>query len=144
MKQYRKPVCFSTIKADVTVNTPIWIVSKAATEIKRVFRGRKGREEAQLTLQRRNDSRQRSLFDYFTIQLQRCFRGYYSRKYRKDHAARKAYIRQIEEKNREVLEMMSQYALLQVSVRSLTFWCCRSSSTKLLNELHITSHRWLW
>jgi hypothetical protein len=60
------------------------------------------------------------LFDYFTIQLQRCFRGYYSRKYRKDHSARRAYFKQVAEKNQEVLEMMSEYALVQVSVSILS------------------------
>ena len=94
--------------------------SDAATEIKRVVRGHVGRRQAQLRLQEVRDSRQRSLFDYFTIQLQRCFRGYYSRKYKKDHSARRAYFKKVAEKNQEVLEMMSEYALVQVSV-SISF-----------------------
>jgi hypothetical protein len=93
--------------------------SDAATEIKRVVRGHVGRRQAQLRLQEVRDSRQRCLFDYFTIQLQRCFRGYYSRKYKKDHSARRAYFKKVAEKNQEVLEMMSEYALVQVSVSIL-------------------------
>lgn len=94
----------------------LFLRSDAATEIKRVVRGHVGRRQAQLRHQEIRDSRQRSLFDYFTIQLQRCFRGYYSRKYRKDHSARRAYFKKVAEKNQEVLEMMSEYALVQVSV----------------------------
>lgn len=94
----------------------LYLRSDAATEIKRVVRGHVGRRQAQLRHQEIRDSRQRSLFDYFTIQLQRCFRGYYSRKYRKDHSARRAYFKKVAEKNQEVLEMMSEYALVQVSV----------------------------
>jgi hypothetical protein len=94
--------------------------SDAATEIKRVVRGHVGRRQAQLRLQEVRDSRQRCLFDYFTIQLQRCFRGYYSRKYKKDHSARRAYFKKVAEKNQEVLEMMSEYALVQVSVSILS------------------------
>lgn len=51
------------------------------------------------------------------IQLQRCFRGYYSRKYKQDHARRKQYCRMIEEKGRMVLEGMEKYLSEQSEVR---------------------------
>ena len=60
--------------------------------------------------------RQSSLFQYFTLQIQRCFRGYYSRKYLTDHSARRAYFKSIADKNQEVLDMMAEYALVQISV----------------------------
>lgn len=53
---------------------------------------------------------------YLVGQLQRCFRGYYSRKYKQDHARRKQYCRMIEEKGRVVLEGMEKYFLEQAEV----------------------------
>lgn len=58
-----------------------------------------------------------SFLHYMVIQLQRCFRGYYSRKYKQDHARRKQYCRMIEEKGRLVLEGMERYLMEQTEVR---------------------------
>ena len=86
--------------------------------IKRAYRGYEGRKEARIRVQDRKNFQQSSLFQYFTIQLQRIFRGYYSRKYLSDHSARRAYFKSIADKNQEVLDMMAEYALVQISVRN--------------------------
>ena len=91
--------------------------SAAATEIKRVVRGHWGRCEFRIRRQDRWESRQRSLYNYFIIQIQKCYRGFHSRKYRQNHFARRAYFKQIAEKNEEVLKMMAEYAALQETVR---------------------------
>ena len=71
-----------------------------------------------MRLQNRWEFRQRSLFNYFAIQIQKCYRGFHSRKYRQNHSARRAYFKQIAEKNEEVLKMMAEYAALQETVGS--------------------------
>ena len=50
---------------------------------------------------------------FLCIQLQRCFRGYYSRKYKHDQARRKLYCRMIEQKGQEILDEMAEYARIQ-------------------------------
>lgn len=84
--------------------------SDAATELERVFRGHLGRTRARNTLHSRAELRQICLFQYFAVQIQRNFRGYYSRKYKRNHAARKAYFKAVADKNKEVLAMMENYA----------------------------------
>ena len=66
-----------------------------------------------------------SLFQYFAAQIQRCFRGFYSRKYRQNHAARIAYFKSVSDKNEEVLAMMEEYANEQAMV-SVLCWLLRS------------------
>jgi hypothetical protein len=87
--------------------------SDAATELERVFRGHLGRTRARNALHSRVELRQICLFQYFAVQIQRSFRGYYSRKYKRNHAARKAYFKEVADKNKEVLAMMENYANAQ-------------------------------
>jgi hypothetical protein len=79
-------------------------------------RGYNGRQKAHLKQQEKVEYRQASLFQYFIIQIQRCFRGFYSRKYRQNHAARKTYFKSVADKNQEILDMMAEYALVQMTV----------------------------
>jgi hypothetical protein len=51
-----------------------------------------------------------SLFNYLCIQIQRCFRGYYSRKYKHDQARRREYVRMILEQGESVRAGLAQYA----------------------------------
>ena len=90
--------------------------SDAATEVERVFRGHLGRIRARNALQDRTEARQICLFQYFAIQMQRSFRGYYSRKYKRNHASRKAYVKTVIDKNNQVLSMMENYANEQAQV----------------------------
>ena len=83
--------------------------------IQRVFRGHLGRRIAGNTKVERNEKRLASFFTYFALQMQRCFRGYYSRKYRSNHADRKKFIGDLEETGRKVREMMFQYSLEQAA-----------------------------
>eukprot|EP00605_Chrysophyceae_sp_TOSAG23-4_P000038 GSChrysophyteH1.ASY1.ANO1.40.1 assembled CDS len=83
------------------------------TKIQCLFRGLLGRKKAGEAKAAKNENRVRSLFTYFAISLQRVFRGYYSRKYRSNHADRKKFIGDLEETGRKVREMMWQYSMDQ-------------------------------
>jgi len=102
--------------------------SNAATEIERVFRGHRGRTRARNAYNERAEMRQVCLFQYFAAQIQRCFRGFYSRKYKQNHAARRAYFKSVSDKNEEVLAMMENYANEQAMVRHVmtVIFCPRS------------------
>ena len=100
------------------------IFSFKANEIQRVFRGHIGRV---ITRERRRDlleSRELSFFTYLCIQLQKCFRGYYSRKYKHDQARRKQYCRMLIEKGELVRQNIQQYAqeLAEVSQQCITVY----------------------
>lgn len=92
------------------------IISYAANEIQRVFRGMVGRVKSLSEALLKKQNRQLYYLHYLCIQIQRCFRGYHSRKYKQDQARRKRYIRTLEEKRREILEQMQKYAFEQAEV----------------------------
>jgi hypothetical protein len=83
--------------------------------IQRVFRGHIGRRLAADARGDRSEKRLASFFTYFVMQMQRCFRGYYSRKYRSNHADRKKFIGDLEETGRKVREMMFNYSVEQAA-----------------------------
>eukprot|EP01031_Cornospumella_fuschlensis_P035376 gene35376-42873_t len=88
------------------------IISKqmfAAGEVQRLFRAAMGRKRAHANDEQKQRDRHLAFLHYLCIQLQRSFRGYYSRKYKHDQHRRKLYCRMIAEKNEEVLEKMRQY-----------------------------------
>lgn len=92
------------------------LFSYAANEIQRVFRGIVGRLKSLSEAVQKSQRRKLYYLHYLCIQLQRCFRGYHSRKYKYDQARRKLYIRMLEEKRREVLQQMEKYAAEQAEV----------------------------
>ena len=51
------------------------------------------------------------------MQVQKSFRGYYSRKYKQDHSSRKKYLKSVEEVGEKIRESMRQYAETQAEVR---------------------------
>lgn len=75
-----------------------------------------GRKKAKSEFNDKQTQRQLHYIHYLCIQIQRCFRGFYSRKYKRDHARRKAYCRMIEEKGKEILNNMQQYVFEQTEV----------------------------
>jgi hypothetical protein len=75
-----------------------------------------GRTKVKNAFQARDEYRQLCLFQYFAAQIQRSFRGYYSRKYRQNHFSRKAYFKTIAEKNKEIREQLAKYAEEQAEV----------------------------
>jgi hypothetical protein len=87
--------------------------SRNATEIQRIFRASMGRKKATSEKQARLDFRRYALKKYFCMQIQKCFRGYYSRKYRSNHSDRKRFIDDLEETGRRVREMMYDYSMNQ-------------------------------
>lgn len=90
--------------------------SLAATEIQRVFRGHLGRERVKYFFYEREQIRQFARFQYFALQLQKCFRGYYSRKYRRNHARRKQYIKDVIDVGEKVRSMLKNYSEEQTEV----------------------------
>jgi hypothetical protein len=62
------------------------------------------------------ERRRYSVFEYFALQLQKSFRGYYSRKYRQNHASRKQYLQHVILVGQEVRDAMDRYAQQQEEV----------------------------
>ena len=62
--------------------------------------------------------RQLSIFHYYCIQIQKGFRGFYSRKYKADQAKRSQYRRALIEQSEVVRQTLQKYAedLATVSV----------------------------
>ena len=88
----------------------------AANAIERVFRGHAGRLFFKRILQKKKQLRRLATFTYFALQLQKCFRGFYSRKYRQNHASRKRYLQHVVLVGQEVRESMKTYAKKQTEV----------------------------
>lgn len=92
----------------------IYYKNLAANIIERVFRGHSGRLFFQKINQMKQQRRRLATFTYFALQLQKCFRGFYSRKYRQNHASRKRYLQHVVLVGQEVRESMKIYAQKQI------------------------------
>ena len=55
-------------------------------------------------------SRNFAIFQYFALQLQKSFRGYYSRKYRQNHHLRKLYLENVKSAGERVRQATEAYA----------------------------------
>jgi hypothetical protein len=86
------------------------VYSYTAREIERVFRGHMGRQRSRAARRARAEQRNFYFLHFLCIQMQRCFRGYYSRKYKHNQERRKEYCRIIAEKGREAVAQMAAYA----------------------------------
>lgn len=82
----------------------------AATEIERVVRGHAGRLICHRKYEEKASARSFAIFQYFALQLQKCFRGYYSRKYRQNHHLRKLYLQNVKTAGERVRQSMEDYA----------------------------------
>lgn len=82
----------------------------AAREIERVFRGHAARLIFRRMGQEKEAARKFAIFQYFALQLQKCFRGYYSRKYRQNHHLRKLYLQNVKSAGERVRQSMESYA----------------------------------
>ncbi len=67
-----------------------------------------------------------ALRHYFMTQIQKSLRGFYSRKYKKDHGRRKKYLQGVEAKGNEVREMLKRYAREQEEVCVVLFFGFKS------------------
>lgn len=85
----------------------------AALEIERVFRGNVGRRCCRAERGKFQDYKLRAKFNYFVIYIQRCFRGYYSRKYKQNYASRKKYVESVVNTAAAVREQTAQYLAQQ-------------------------------
>jgi hypothetical protein len=61
--------------------------------------------------------RQLSIFHYYCIQIQRTFRGFYSRKYKANQASRSQYRRALLEQSEVVRQTLQKYAEDLATVR---------------------------
>jgi myosin heavy subunit len=86
----------------------------AANVIERLFRGYSRRLFFRKIQSLKQESRRLATFTYFILQIQKSFRGYYSRKYRQNHANRKRYLQHVVLVGQEVRESMSAYAKKQI------------------------------
>lgn len=81
----------------------------AANIIERLFRGYSKRLFFYRLQKLKQEKRRLASFTYFILQIQKSFRGYYSRKYRQNHASRKRYLQHVVLVGQEVRESMNQY-----------------------------------
>ncbi|KAJ1460090.1 hypothetical protein M885DRAFT_478248 [Pelagophyceae sp. CCMP2097] len=74
-----------------------WIstMRAACVEIARVYRGHRGAVVARTRADARAQREEMAVFHYYAADCQRAFRGYYSRRYKHDFSARKAYIESV-------------------------------------------------
>lgn len=84
--------------------------SRAANEIERVFRGHMGRKQARLNKKIKFNVRQFLLMHFYALQVQRSYRGFYSRKYRANHSKRKEFMKKTLEKAIEIRKQLYKYA----------------------------------
>jgi len=85
----------------------------AAIKITRVFRGHCGRKKVKNCKMALRDERIKLMYLYFASILQRTFRGFYSRKYKQNHARRKRMLQAVIDKGEEVRRGMYEYAVDQ-------------------------------
>ena len=84
----------------------VTVMRLACVEIERVFRGHLGRLRHGALATARTDREELAVFHYHAILCQRTFRGYYSRRYRHDFNARKAYISSVVRRGEELRETL--------------------------------------
>lgn len=75
-----------------------------------MFRGHAARLICHRMCDEKATSRKLALFQYYALQLQKSFRGYYSRKYRQNHHLRKMYLENVKQAGQRVRESMDAYA----------------------------------
>ncbi|RYH13043.1 hypothetical protein EON65_36620 [archaeon] len=115
-KQMYQAILIFIYKLNFVPYVAILLFSFAAGEIQRLFRAAMGRKRAHANDEQKHRERHIAFLHYLCIQLQRSFRGYYSRKYKHDQHRRKLYCSMIAQKNEEVLEKMRQYNSEQAEV----------------------------
>lgn len=96
--------------------------SHKANTIQRVVRGIFARVKA-LRLRISKINHRRSLtMTYFVLQLQRVFRGYYSRKYRANHKNRKAFIQHITTTAEAIRTKLNLYSIEQLKYEEQEYY----------------------
>ena len=94
------------------------VMRAACIEIERVFRGHLGRTRRDVLAKARTDYEELAVFHYHAVLCQRTFRGYYSRRYRHDFNARKAYIRSVVERGDALRERLEAARERQIVVEA--------------------------
>ncbi|GMI40411.1 hypothetical protein TrCOL_g5927 [Triparma columacea] len=95
------------VRRGAVVRALLTIKRNAATNIERVFRGSVARNFTNETRTAKSRREDLAVFHYHAMILQRTFRGFYSRRYYHDYAARKAYIQSVVEKGNRLRETLA-------------------------------------
>lgn len=85
----------------------------ACVVIARVHRGHTGRGRACRAAADKSAFEELAVFQYHAVHAQRAFRGYYSRRYRHDYNARKAYILSVVEKGEQLRARLQEHLRAQ-------------------------------
>lgn len=88
--------------------------SGACQTIQRVFRGHQGRNLTNDARRARAAHEESSIYHYYATLIQRVFKGFYSRRYKHDFYARKAYIQSIKQKSEELRNQLSGHMETQI------------------------------
>ena len=115
--------------------------SNKANEIQRVYRGHASRLRANQLKYNKFMRRSIRLREYFILQLQRVFRGYYSRKFKANHKNRKAFIKHILTTAETVRAQMDAYVIEQKHYENMSNLNKRDEEFKLYakNLHHLVS-----
>ena len=116
-----------------------WIsrMRAACVEIERVFRGHVGRVSAGAVNEAWAKHEEAAVFHYFATDCQRTFRGFYSRRYRHDFAARRAYIESVVKTGNDLrVRLEKQLVQQQITEREADEQGKREQFTKITQQLH--------
>ena len=94
----------------IDISPLLYFTSLAAREVERAFRGHAARLICHRMSEEKATSRNFAIFQYFALQLQKSFRGYYSRKYRQNHHLRKLYLENVKSAGERVRQATEAYA----------------------------------
>lgn len=95
------------------------VMRAACVEIERAHRGHRGRAVFAALRTLRDEFEEGAVYHYHAMLCQRTFRGYYSRRYKHDFNARKAYIQSVVEKGEELRAHLARnHAALVVAERA--------------------------
>ena len=109
----------------------------ASIQVQRVFRGFMGRNKSAAALAETKRAARMGFFHYQATQVQKLFRGYYSRRYYHDFFARKNYIQEVVIKSEKLKVELAAHrqALLQRDARAREE-SARSEFTRVTENLH--------
>lgn len=95
------------------VRAKVALMRAACITISRTFRGHMGRKDARARAHGKSVAEEAAIFHFHSALVQRAFRGYYSRRYKHDYNARKAYIQSVMEKGNELREQLARHLAAQ-------------------------------
>jgi len=108
-----------------------------ACKIQRLIRGHFARDYCKEKLQTTEEWQDRLIFDYYSEQIQKIWRGHHSRRYTHDFWARKRYIKTVLQKGNELKLKLKEYASQRAAYEEAeTAKKQRIEFTKVTQNLH--------